>query len=80
MVSCSLAHCLLVIFCVITYLHIGEIRSELFCHQFCVSPSALLSKSEALIYGKVPKYMDSRNISVSCLQSHSPTQGVQIKI
>ena len=68
------------IFCVTTHLHIGEIRLELFCHQFGVSPSVLLSKSEALIYERYPNIWISRNISVSCLQSHSPTQGVWIKI
>ena len=80
MVSCSLVYCLLVIFSVITHLHIGEIRSEQFCHLFCVSPSALLSKSEALVYERYQSIWISRNISVSCLQSCSPTQGVQIKI
>ena len=37
MVSCLLVHWLLVVFCVMTHLHSGESRSELFCHQFCVS-------------------------------------------
>ena len=60
MISCSVVYCLLVIFCVITHLHIGEIRLELLCHQFCVSPSAFWGSS----LWKVPKYIGFLGISL----------------
>ena len=62
----SAVHWLLVIFCVRAHLHIREIRSELFCHQFtCLQVCSSLSLK---LY------------SISYLQSYSPTQEVQIKI
>ena len=66
MVSWSLVCWLFVIFSVRVHLHIREIRSELFCHQFtCLQVCSSLSLK---IY------------SVSYLQSYSLTQGVWIKI
>ena len=78
MVRWSAVHWLMVIFCVITQLHSGEVKSELFCHWFmCLQMHTPLWGSHLW---KVSKYVNFRNISVSCLQSHSPALRVWIKI